>query len=334
LEDVARALGLEGQLEALEAAHAYSEQALHEITERLAEKAPLPDSPVDVVILGSLARREASDESDLDSLVIAHGLPDSVKETRTILRAVDEIRAELQLGEPGATGMFGDVIAAPDLTERIGLDDDTNESHSRRILVLEESVSVYKPSLHDALLEAIIERYLADYTSPKQGVPRFLLNDVIRYWRTITVDYQAKRWKRPGDQKWGLRYLKLLISRKLGFAGTVASLFLCEEATVEYFMNEFKKPPLVRLSQLASRLDGVELDALRDVFVIANSFAEALADKDIRNEITAVESLAAAADAGVFMKLRTEGQRLQRQLETIFFDSQLLAAKSKKYLSF
>jgi predicted nucleotidyltransferase len=328
-------LGLEGRLGSLVDADQFSEKALEELASSLATRVGPSQEPLDVVVLGSLARREASGESDMDYLVVAHGLPSAVHATQDLLRAVNDIRIELGWGEPGATGMFGGVISAPDLTEKIGLEDDTNESHSRRILLLEESVSICRPDLHDQLLAAIIGRYLADYATPKKGVPRFLLNDVIRYWRTISVDYQAKRWKRPGDSKWGLRYLKLLISRKLGFAGTLASLLLCQEATVDYFIREFRKPPLERLAQLAPLLtEDSATEALREIFLIANTFAEALADTTKRDEVTVVTSVTSAPSSGEFSRLRGKGRRLQECLEIVFFESALLAGPARRYLSF
>jgi hypothetical protein len=332
---IEKVLGLEGRLSTLVAAADWTQRALAQITGRLHEMVPPDDLPLDVVVLGSLGRREASRQSDMDYLVLAHGLPSSVKQTRQLLGAVEALRVELSFGEPGVTGMFGEVVAAPDLTERIGLEGDTNESHSRRILLLEESVSVFKPNLHDGLLAAILERYLADYPEPKKGVPRFLLNDILRYWRTISVDYQAKRWRQPGDEKWGLRYLKLLISRKLGFAGTLTSLFLCEEATVPYFQEQFRQAPLERLAQLAPHLtEDATMDALREVFLIAENFAAALGDDNFRREVRSITSPYDVTETSAFAEMRDDGRRLQKCLEVVFFDSSCLRDQSRAYLSF
>src|SRR5207247_550348 len=103
-------------------------------------------------------------------------------------------------------------------------------------------------------LTRLVDRYLLDYqTKPKPGVPRFLVNDVVRYWRTIAVDYQAKKWDEL-DENWGLRYLKLIVSRKLTFAGTLVSLFIPaithKNVDREMLVRQFGMPPLARLAQV------------------------------------------------------------------------------------
>src|SRR6185503_7225481 len=94
------------------------------------------------------------------------------------------------------------------------------------VLLLEESVSLLEPRLHRKLVEVIIGRYLYEGQGDANGPPRFLLNDVVRYWRTIAVDYEAKVWRDLAVDGWGVRYLKLRISRKLTFVSALVSLFL------------------------------------------------------------------------------------------------------------
>lgn len=72
---------------------------------------------------------------------------------------------------PGRRGLFGHIASAPGLTERIGLEQDTNVSTTRRLLVLEESVSVYRPDRRLELLRAILERYLFDPGRTGRGGP-------------------------------------------------------------------------------------------------------------------------------------------------------------------
>lgn len=156
---------------------------------------------------------------------------------------------------------------------------------------------------------------------------------MIRYWYTLTVDYQAKRWE-GDDTGWGLRYLKLLLSRKLSYAGTVVSLLLCDEqrpATVGNLVNEFDKPPLARLAQLAldDRFD--EHDPLREVVRVAERFAAFLAEEDNRRKATAVRSATELRNDAELGEVRRLADDLHDALGRVLFDS-FLGDRARRYL--
>lgn len=329
------ALGLDGRLPQLERSAVFSRDLVEAARTKLTTEVVPEGIPIDVVALGSVARQEASDTSDFDYLVVVHELaaPDEVGRTRELLAAVAEFMRTARLGQPGDTGTFGQVVSAPEFIERIGLQHDTNVTHTHRMLLLEESVSVYQPLLQKKLVEAIVTRYLADYEVPKPGVPRFLLNDVERYWRTLCVDYQAKRWGLPQPHGWGLRYLKLIISRKLAFVGTITSLLLCKEATTPYFIEQFEMPPLARFIQLHDHVDEAEREALRKALLIAEEFATELADQDFRDEAKKVSRRSDIKEGTRFSAMQQRARTLQEHLEVIFYGDRL-APLSKRYLSF
>src|SRR5947207_1048857 len=142
-----------------------------------------------VAVFGSMARQEMTEGSDFDYLILTHEIVDDPKHLKDCRAAVEDVRTKLNFKKPGATGTFGRVASAADIIDRIGLEEDTDRTLTRRILLLEESEALHNLPKHAKLVYRLIDRYLLDYqTIPKKGVPRFLLNDVIRYWRTITVD--------------------------------------------------------------------------------------------------------------------------------------------------
>ncbi len=68
------------------------------------------------------------------------------------------------------------------------------------------------------MVRNVLHRYLFEdrglWKDRGPRVPRFLLNDFARYWRTMAVDFAYKRRKRDG-RGWAIRNVKLRISRKL-----------------------------------------------------------------------------------------------------------------------
>lgn len=198
----------------------------------LDEEAPADTS---IIVFGSVARGELTAGSDLDWTLLVDGQADH-QHAEIIAR----IRKKLETREykgPGATALFGGLAFSHELVHRIGGETDTNRNITQRILLLIESRSLgVGEAVRERVLRAILERYLADdiryHEGRKVRVPRFLLNDVVRYWRTLAVDYATKRRDRAGAG-WALRNVKLRLSRKLIFAAALYTCLSCELAPTE-----------------------------------------------------------------------------------------------------
>ena len=281
-------------------------------------------------------------ESDFDYLVLATELPDDPEKARALREQADGLRRTIAISEgaaemraPGASGVFGRVVGAFDLIEQIGLQNDTNHSLTRRMLLLEESVSLGNSAVHEKVVRAALDRYLTVIDAPSERTPRFLLNDVIRYWRTITVDYQAKALD-GGAAASGLRYLKLIIPRKILFAGTLMALLHCREeeqlGTVDHLFEQFMMPPLARLVAVQEDAPDRVRDALARVLVIANHFIERSGDASWREEVEQGDRN--MSEPSAFAEMREQARELQRCLEAVFFDWPKLADKSRHYLAF
>lgn len=279
---------------------------------------------LDVVVFGSIARDEMTDGSDFDWLVVARRYSENPQDFVHFKRAALQALAESTAKEPGASGLFGTAVGAAELVNTIGLDRDTNLTQTRRVLILEESCSLLEPDRHRELRHAITARYLHDQRRRADGLPRFLLNDVVRYWRTVAVDYQAKRWREvSGGRKWGLRLLKLRSSRKLTYAGTVASLFWSvlndREPTTQELVEQWEMPPLARLAQLTPVLGPDGRAALSHTLLLADRFSGWLADHEVRSEAEQVEHPREAADGSPLHDAYLATHDLQEALISLFF---------------
>src|SRR5580700_10614058 len=208
-----------------------AEQAREKMSKSLTEM-NFVSGDTSVVAFGSLASDEFTDESDLDWTLLVDGQADSDH-----LHTAQAIRKKLTLAgfkEPGRTGMFGNTTFSHGLIHLIGGEDDTNRNTTQRILLLLESrgINSGETDAYGRVLTGVLNRYLEEEANLVQAqaklykVPRFLLNDIVRFWRTMAVDFASKQRAREGED-WGLKVSKLRMSRKLIFASGLLTCFGC-----------------------------------------------------------------------------------------------------------
>jgi hypothetical protein len=217
--------------------------------ERLAAIPIDPDAAV--VLFGSWGRAELTPGSDDDWLVLVAG------SRRDAVRPdPDQVGAAL-VRSPGEQAIFGGVDFTDELAGRIGLDEDTNRNLTRRMLLMLESVAVAGEDAHRAAREIVLDGYLRGDVKDHRP-PRFFLNDVIRYWRTITVDFVGKE-RAGGGEKGALRNLKLRLNRKVLFASGLLPLLRCHQlraaAIRPELLAQFDRPATDRLAEVFLEFD-------------------------------------------------------------------------------
>lgn len=154
-----------------------------------------PPANTSVVGFGSLAREEWTPGSDVDWTLLIDGPADM--EHFGVAAAVERALKDNGFAEPGSTGIFGTMSTSHQLVHEIGGLEDTNKNITRRILLILESVSLSDPITHERVIREILKRYIVGdppTTDPTRfRVPLFLFNDIVRYWRTLCVDYATKK---------------------------------------------------------------------------------------------------------------------------------------------
>lgn len=299
--------------------------------DRLAERAKLldgvtVDAHMAVVLMGSWGRHELTGGSDDDYMVVVRGLAPTDgwgPEQAAVAKVAERFARDPQgFGAPGRQGVFADVVYSGDLL-RVGLDDDTNTNLTRRMLLVLESTAACHPDVLAGVRLDIIYDYLRDAMKDRRP-PRFLLNDLVRYWRTIGVDFVAKDRERHG-RGWGLRNAKLRTSRKLLFAsGLLPVLRCCEHAAPEiapFLSDQFAMPPTDRVADAFLHYGAPAQGA--DTLAAYDAFLARIDDASVRAELHAIDSRSAANESPHFREIAKLGATIDEGLRILLFKTEL-----------
>jgi hypothetical protein len=165
------------------------------------------------------------------------------------------------------------------------------------------------------LRRLILRRYVEAGREP--ALASFLLNDIIRYYRTVAVDYEFKTSEGDRPKPWGLRNVKLLFSRKLLYAAGLFSVAAASGGTAA-----------TRLLRIEELLDLCPIDRLTEIcgaghlapaLATYDRFLERLADATIRRELEALGL--ADRQHPLFVGFETQGRLFARQLLGLFHDT-------------
>ena len=300
----------------------------------------LDPADTSIVVFGSLARQEWTSGSDLDWTLLVDGEADPQH-----LQAAQRIGQTLQerVRGPGPTGLFGNMAFSHDIIHRIGGQDDTNRNITQRILLLVESWPAGKAEAYHRVIRHVLKRYVDDDWGLRHGsgphrVPRFLLNDLVRYWRTVTVDFVYKQRERAG-RGWALRNAKLRMSRKLIFAAGLLTCFSCDEphlrqvqpdGIVGYLEASFGNTPLDVVADAFLRYGRTDHTA-RQLVGAYDSFLALLDNAEKRKHLEELQQHELDSDP-VFGEVRTQGRRFQEALTRLFFqEDQKLGTLTMEY---
>ena len=241
---------------------------------------------ITVIATGSYGREEASPKSDIDHFIIYDADEAADDEIKLELEQIEAVIKQHVPECSGSTGTFGKnaVIQFSEMKTNIGGEYDDNKSLTRRMLFLLEGTWLYGEGRFERYQRSLLKRYMEN-SSEKAELPRFLLNDVIRYYRTIATDFEHKVFE--DGKEWGLRSIKLRFSRKILYFGGI--LTIAEMADAGYSQWEKKAIELFAIPVL-SRIERLIDDQCgQEVLEIYDQFLEKISDPKVREALKRVE---------------------------------------------
>jgi len=325
-----------------------AEQRLRDVLQKIDPMNRLLTADASLVLSGSFARYEMVEGSDFDWSLLIDGVV--TNEHAELSRAIYSAMDDPGFPKPGASETFGKMVFSHDLVHCIGGGADSNANLTRRMLMLLESrplsLSAADSStpVWENVVGNILQRYFEEdiHFTPERGrVPRFMLNDLTRYWRTICVDYAAKHREQSG-KKWALRNAKLRFSRKLLYASGLAFCLSCQlkppapaqttlfdstfEPGADLFIQKAKAfAHTPALEYLAAFVDAFvrepkkRTEVSRLIFGTYDWWLETISQRDSRRIL---ESLSPSEAGGnlLFQTVRTKSADFAKGLELLFFN--------------
>jgi hypothetical protein len=316
---------------ALVAARRGTEGLLEERRTNLADLGIDPDAAI--VLMGSWGRLEATQGSDDDFMLLIDGPSRDESEVQPTIE--ETWKALGRSGKkPGAEDVFG-VPAFSDALRTIGLEEDGNKNLTRRMLLLLESRSVLGDDVFKKVKSEVLHSYLKELTADKDfHPPRFLLNDVFRYWRTIAVDFEAKHRDRDGLE-WGLRNAKLRTSRPLLFASALLPVLECRRLAaheMEPFLSEqFDATPLDRVAACFLRHERADSGAR--AMAAYDAFLTMLESERDRCGLERL-SYESRGSSTVFSEAKRHGEDIREALLSLLFETRDLYELVREYAIF
>ena len=286
-----------------------------------------------VVVLGSLARDEFRSGIDVDWTLLVDGIADP--KHLDLAHRVRDVLQTLDAKQPGPEGVFGNMAFSHDIVHQIGGEDDTNSNTTRRILLILESRPIGRSEAFNRVLNHLLSRYVAEdarflQTDVKFHVPRFLLDDIARYWRTMAVDFAYKRRTRA-LQGAAIRNVKLRMSRKLIYASGLLACFSSHvpvagfaagpDASYEYVRHLRRvlgQTPLEIVASVVNHHSHLHSVGLR-IFSAYESFLTVLRNDGDRGRLAALVAGAEEGDA-LYQDVRRATHEFRDGLLDLFFD--------------
>lgn len=250
-----------------EARREYSLGRVNELKDRISVAAkPIQLEGLTIFTVGSYGRLEASEHSDIDLFFVYEKGPTErrTNEMRLFGRLI-ELVEELDFPKLSNDAQYLQSHVVKDVLAHLGgAEDDSRNYFTTRMLLLLESRPLYGQEAYQSVIAQILESYIRDYpTHASNFRPWFLLNDIMRFWKTLLLNYENKR-NRDQDRdeqnpKPRVKNFKLKYSRATTCFATICAIgSLTEAASLDSLTEIVAETPRERLLRVKDQQPKLE----------------------------------------------------------------------------
>ena len=288
---------------------------------------------------------EAAAHSDLDLVIVvddAAGVDTNV--CQNCVRSVWEALEPLGIDKPLSSGIFMQAVSVAQLCDpaAIGNLDYPRHVFGLRMQLLLDAQPIYGETNYHALMANILNWYSTGSLQHEQLTPsRYLLNDLIRYYRSYGVWHQFDDTQIPSDS-WALRQVKINHSRLLSYTALLALALRADETNstnrIERWQNNMMShlhlTPLERLHSLYTQSITASDSTASTFQSLLRHYAhvlEQLADEKIRQTLLTITAATItslpSADKEVFDHLMLTNSQLRSSLGELLFGSNVFGVQ-------
>lgn len=184
-----------------------TKERLAKLVDTLDESTKTLENKGCVYLTGSAARGELNLRSDLDLFILGSGSSERRRLTRLdeIIIKADLIKTTRAQGFPpfSGDGKYLTVHFVSALRESLGQsNDDSSNTFTARLLLLLESRALLGSDVYQEAIDDVLWSYWRDYEDHKSDfMPTFLVNDILRLWKTFCVNYEANTRDAPSRER-------------------------------------------------------------------------------------------------------------------------------------
>lgn len=264
----------------------YSETKIAELKSRIEKLSSIKEYPgLTIVCAGSFARLEGSEYSDIDIFFFCNTPKKEISCPRTkelkIFGELIHLIEELDYPPFSADSKFLEIIHTDEIQYTLGSSLDDHKNHfTARMLLLLESKCLYNHDNYNEAIKTLVSWYYKDFPTHKEVFyPTFLINDIMRYWKTLLLNYENKRSLNDGANsgyditkekiKHKIKNFKLKFSRATTCFATIAIIGSIDEVIKEEkLIKIIEKTPMQRLEEIKEIRPEVckEIDELLDLY--------------------------------------------------------------------